>query len=125
MKKDKVFTKEEILKVAELAESFNNEMVAKHFGYIPSTFATIKQRQPELNDAYLRGAAIRKSKKYTEIERRNSEKSSGVEKKKSLKKLPCGVVEDSTKEALKNFKEKFEDDKLRRLRKQVESVKLI
>jgi hypothetical protein len=67
----------------------------------------------------------RKTKKYTEIKKKNEEKKKICEKKNNLKKLSYHSIEDSTKEALKDFKEKFEDNKLRRIRKQAENVKFI
>lgn len=57
--KDKIFTEEELLKVAELGETLTSERVAAHFLMTTQRFSDLKKSQPELGIAYREGAAIR------------------------------------------------------------------
>ena len=56
---EKIFTEEELLKVAKLGETLTSEMVARHFLITPQRFSELKKSQPELGIAYREGAAIR------------------------------------------------------------------
>lgn len=129
MKKDKVFTKKEILKVAELAESFNNEMVAKHFGLTPAVFCEIRKRQPELENAYYKGAETRKINKSAEIKKRNKEKRSLASKntgqKNITEKMLGSTLECLVDDPIEKFKKEFEERKQRRLREELTNLNLI
>lgn len=120
MTKDRIFTKEELLKVTELAQTFNNEVVARHFDIEPSRFSRLKKSQPALAEAYSVGMANRQS----------GVKLSNKDKPTELKvitesMLNKHVQELSPQEALDNFKKQFEENKQRNLRVEAKNIDLI
>ena len=58
--KNKIFTAEELLKVAELSEFFNHDIVARNFSMTPDLFAELKRLQPKLKMAYSDGARLKR-----------------------------------------------------------------
>ena len=109
MTKDRIFTKEELLKVTELAQTFNNEVVARHFDIEPSRFSRLKKSQPALAEAYSVGMANRQSG----VKLSNKDKPT---KLKVITESMLHVQELSPQKALDNFKKHFEENKQRILR---------
>ena len=120
MIKDRIFTKKELLKVTELAQTFNNVLVARHFDIEPSRFSRLKKSQPALADAYSEGMANRQGG----IKLSNNYKSTKL-KVITESMLNKHVQELSPQKALDNFKKQFEENKQRNLRIEAKNIDLI
>jgi len=114
---DQIFTKEQLLKVKELAESLPSELVATSFGMKPGRFVKLKREQPELQEAYNEGAKIRTL-------RRIADKAAG-RKKVKLIKMPERNISVESECSLSDFKKQFEENRKREIRKKLKDLDLI
>ena len=120
MEKDKIFTKEELLKVTELAEAHNNDVAAKHFKLTPHKFSELKKSQPELGEAYNKGVKARK---------RGIHLSGHVDKLAKPQKITEEVLnrsirEISTQEALNRFYEIKKRNDMIRIKEELKNIDL-
>jgi len=119
---DQIFTKEQLLKVTELAELFPSEKVAHDFGIKAGRFVKLRREQPELNEAYNKGAKIRAL-------RRIADKAAGrTGAKTKLIKMPEYIVPielNSENDAWAGFKKKFQENKERELKKELNEIRNI
>ena len=120
MIKDRIFTKKELLKVTELAQTFSNEVVARYFDIEPSRFSRLKKSQPALADSYSEGMANRQG--GIKLSNNYTPKKLKVITESMLNKH---VQELSPQKALDNFKKQFEENKQRNLRIEVKNIDLI
>ena len=120
MIKDRIFTKEELLKVTELAQTLNNDVVARYFDIEPSRFSRLKKSQPALADAYIVGVVNRQGG----VKLSNNYKSTKL-KVITESMLTKHVQELSPQKALDNFKKQFEENKQRNLRIEAKNIDLI
>jgi uncharacterized ubiquitin-like protein YukD len=65
------FTPEEIKEVEELIKVMNKEQLSSHFKIRPYVLDKFREIQPELEEAFQRGLAVRKGKKHVVAMRNN------------------------------------------------------
>jgi len=113
-KEDKIFTAEELLKVAILAEVLTSDKVAKHFMITPERFCRLKKSQPELAISYNKGANIRRQEGIKLPPKPVTPKLITI----TERTLNASWELQSNTNSLDNFQKQFKENKERELRKE-------
>jgi hypothetical protein len=129
-KEDKIFTAEELIKVAELSEFFNHDIVARNFSMTPDLFAELKRLQPKLKMAYNDGVRLKRIRLSNErcAAQRCAALSNPVAPKLitiTERQLNASGELQSNRNALDDFKKQFKENKERQLRRDLADLHFV